>query len=133
MLFTKSKTPTIRDIEYAWDKIIVPKFTEIGFKFDHNWITIKVSHTSISPLAITLTKRVRYSKAIIKELSVIIDRCVSDTNGEFEYMCKNEDKITAVDIFKFINSLGYLYTVIGTKDSLELKRSISQVDKLFKK
>ena len=133
MLFTKSKTPTIRDIECAWSKIIVPKFTELGFKFDHNWITVKIEYTSISPLAITLTKRVRYSKAIIKELSVIIDRCVNDTNEEFKYLCKNKGKVTDIYIFKFLNSLGYLYTVIGIKDSLELKKFISQADKLFKK
>lgn len=133
MLFNKCKTPSIKDIEYTWSKIIVSKLTELGFKFDSNWITVKIAHTSISPLAITLTKRVRYSKAIMAELSTMIDRCINGINNEFEFICKNKNKITNIDIFKFINSLGYLYTVIGTKDSLELKRSISQADKLFKK
>lgn len=51
---------------------------------------------------------------------------------EFDYISKKRSKVTERDILNFINRLGYLYTVIGTKDSLELKKKLSQADKLLK-
>ena len=132
MLFNMYEAPSIRSIENAWVKVIAPKFAELGFKFEKDWITVKLSHTSISALAITLTKRVRYSKAVIKELVTIIIRESRYIEEEFDYISKNGIKVTERDILNFINKLGYLYTVIGTKDSLELKKKLSQADKLLK-
>ena len=132
MLFNMYEAPSIRSIENAWNKVIAPKFKELGFKFEKDWITVKLSHTSISALAITLTKRVRYSKAVIKELVTIIIRESRYIEEEFDYISKNGIKVTERDILNFINKLGYLYTVIGTKDSLELKKKLSQADKLMK-
>ena len=132
MLFDMYEAPSIRSIENAWNKVIAPKFAELGFKFEKDWITVKIQHTSISALAITLTKRVRYSKAVIKELVTIIIREARYIEEEFEYISKHGIKVTERDILKFISKLGYLYTVIGTKDSLELKKKLSQADKLLK-
>lgn len=132
MLFNMYEAPSIRSIENAWNKVIAPKFAELGFKFEKDWITVKLSHTSISALAITLTKRVRYSKAVIKELVTIIIRESRYIEEEFDYISKNGIKVTERDTLNFINKLGYLYTVIGTKDSLELKKKLSQADKLLK-
>lgn len=129
MLFNKYEIPSIRSIENAWNKVIAPKFAELGFTFEKDWITVKIQHTSISALAITLTKRVRYSKAIMKELLVIIERETRYIEEEFEYISKHGNKITEKDVIKFISSLGYLYTVIGTKDSLELKKKLSEARK----
>lgn len=132
MLFNMYETPSIRGIENAWNKVIAPKFAELGFKFEKDWITVKTQHTSISALAITLTKRVRYSKAVMKELVIIIEREVRYIEEEFEYISSKSKAVKERDILNFINRLGYLYTVIGTKDSLELKRKLSQADKLLK-
>lgn len=132
MLFNMYEAPSIRNIENTWNKVIAPKFKELGFKFEGDWITVKIQHTSISALAIALTKRVRYSKAVIKELVTIIIRETRYIEEEFEYISKNGIKVTERDILNFINKLGYLYTVIGTKDSLELKKKLSQADKLLK-
>ena len=132
MLFNMYEAPSIRSIENAWNNVIAPKFAELGFKFEKDWITVKIQHTSISALSIALTKRVRYSKAIMKELVTIIIRETRYIEEEFEYISKHGSKITERDILKFISSLGYLYTVIGSKDSLELKRKLSQADKVLK-
>ena len=132
MLFNMYEAPSIRSIENTWNKVIAPTLAELGFKFEKDWITVKIQHTAISALAITLTKRVRYSKAVIKELVTIIIRETRYIEEEFEYISKNGIKITEKDILNFINRLGYLYTVIGTKDSLELKKKLSQADKLMK-
>ena len=129
MLFNTYEAPSIRSIENAWNKIIAPKFAELGFKFEKDWITVKIQHTSISALAITLTKRVRYSKAVIKELVTIIIRETRYIEEEFDYISKHGSKITERDVIKFISSLGYLYTVIGSKDTLELKRKLSEARK----
>lgn len=129
MLFNMYEIPSIRSIENAWNKVIAPKFAELGFKFEKDWITVKIQHTSISALAITLTKRVRYSKAIMKELLVIIESETRYIEEEFEYISKYGSKITERDILKFIGSLGYLYTVIGSKNTLELKRKLSEARK----
>ena len=126
MLFNMYEAPSIRSIENAWNKVIAPKFAELGFKFEKDWITVRIQHTSISALAITLTKRVRYSKAIMKELLVIIESETRYIEEEFEYISKYGSKITERDILKFIGSLGYLYTVIGSKNTLELKRKLSE-------
>ena len=132
MLFSMYEAPSIRSIENAWVKVIAPTLAELGFKFEKDWITVKIQHTTISALAITLTKRVRYSKAVIKELVTIIIRESRYIEEEFDYISKNGIKVTERDILNFINRLGYLYTVIGTKDSLELKKKLSQADKLLK-
>ena len=132
MLFSMYEAPSIRSIENAWVKVIAPTLAELGFKFEKDWITVKIQHTTISALAITLTKRVRYSKAVIKELVTIILRESRYIEEEFDYISKNGIKVTERDILNFINRLGYLYTVIGTKDSLELKKKLSQADKLLK-
>lgn len=129
MLFNTYKTPTIRDMEYIWSNTIAPKFAELGFKFEKDWITVKIQHTSISALAITLTKRVRYSKAIIKELLVIIERETRYIEEEFEYISNKARSVKEKDILNFIHKLGYLYTVIGSKDSLELKKKLSEARK----
>ena len=132
MLFNMYEIPSIRNIENAWNKVIAPKFKELGFKFDSDWITIKIQHTSISALSIALTKRVRYSKAIMKELVITIEREIRYIEEEFEYISKNGSKVTERDILNFVYRLGYLYTAIETKDSLELKKKLSQADKLLK-
>ena len=132
MLFNMYEAPSIRSIENAWNKVIAPKFAELGFKFEKDWITVRLSHTSISGLAIALTKRVRYSKAIMKELITIIIREVRYIEEEFDYISSKAKTVKERDILNFINRLGYLYTVIGTKDSLELKKKLSQADKLLK-
>lgn len=129
MLFNMYEVPSIRSIENAWNKVIAPKFAELGFKFEKDWITVRIQHTSISALAITLTKRVRYSKAIMKELLVIIESETRYIEEEFEYISKHGIKITEKDILKFINKLGYLYTVIGSKNTLELKKKLSEAKK----
>lgn len=132
MLFNMYEIPSIRNIENAWNKVIAPKFAELGFKFEKDWITVKIQHTSISALAITLTKRVRYSKAIMKELVTIMIRETRYIEEEFDYISSKAKTVKERDILNFINKLGYLYTVIGTKDSLELKKKLSQADKLMK-
>lgn len=132
MLFNMYETPSIRSIENAWDNVIAPKFKELGFKFERKWISVKAQHCSISGLTISLTKRVRYSKALMKELVIIIEKETRYIEEEFDYISKNGSKVIERDILKFINKLGYLYTVIGTKDSLELKKKLSQADKLLK-
>lgn len=132
MLFNMYEIPSIRNIENAWNKVIAPKFAELGFKFEKDWITVKIQHTSISALAITLTKRVRYSKAVMKELVTIITRETRYIEEEFDYISSKAKTVKERDILNFINRLGYLYTVIGTKDSLELKKKLSQADKLLK-
>lgn len=126
MLFNMYEAPSIRSIENAWVKVIAPKFAELGFKFEKDWITVRIQHTSISALAITLTKRVRYSKAVMKELVTIIISETRYIEEEFDYISKHGSKITERDIIKFISSLGYLYTVIGSKNTLELKKKLSE-------
>lgn len=132
MLFNMYETPSIRNIENAWDNVIAPKFAELGFKFERKWITVKAQHCSISSLAISLTKRVRYSKALMKELVIIIEKETRYIEEEFDYISSKAKTVKERDILKFISKLGYLYTVIGTKDSLELKKKLSQADKLLK-
>lgn len=132
MLFNMYEAPSIRSIENAWVKVIAPTLAELGFRFEKDWITVKIQHTSISALAITLTKRVRYSKAVMKELVTIIIRETRYIEEEFEYISSKAKTVKERDILNFINRLGYLYTVIGTKDSLELKKKLSQADKLLK-
>jgi hypothetical protein len=129
MLFNKNGIPSIRDIEDAWNTKIAPKFSEMGFKFEKSWITVRIQHTSISALSIALCKRVRYSKALMRELVTIIEWEVRYIEEEFEYISKHGIKVTEKDILKFISKLGYLYTVIGSKDTLELKKKLSEARK----
>lgn len=132
MLFNAYKTPTIRDMEYVWSNTIAPKFAELGFVFEKSWLVVRLAHTEISPLAISLTKRVRYSKALMKELVSMEARSVKYIEDEYDYIISNSSKVTVWTISHFINKLAYLYTVTTTKDSLEIKRLCSQTDKLLK-
>lgn len=132
MLFNTYKTPTIRDMEYVWSNTIAPKFAELGFVFEKSWLAVRLAHTEISPLAISLTKRVRYSKALMKELIDMEARAIRYIEDEYEYIINNSSKVTVWTISHFINKLAYLYTVTATKDSLEIKRLCSQTDKLLK-
>ena len=132
MLFNAYKTPTIRDMEYVWSNTIAPKFAELGFVFEKSWLAVRLAHTEISPLAISLTKRVRYSKALMKELVSMEARAVKYIEDEYDYIISDSSKVTVWTISHFINKLAYLYTVIATKDSLEIKRLCSQTDKLLK-
>lgn len=132
MLFNAYKTPTIRDMEYVWSNTIAPKFAELGFVFEKSWLAVRLAHTEISPLTISLTKRVRYSKALMKELITMEARAVKYIEDEYDYIISNSSKVTIWTISHFINKLAYLYTVTTTKDSLEIKRLCSQTDKLLK-
>ena len=62
----------------------------------------------------------------MKELVTIIISETRYIEEEFDYISKHGSKITERDIIKFISSLGYLYTVIGSKNTLELKKKLSE-------
>lgn len=120
------------DIRKYWEETLYPMLNLKYDKIDKSWAVTRAMYSS-NDLVYSMLKRVRASNGFMKELiemeKYYLDRILS----EFASFCYSYfEKATSVDVIRIITDYNNLANVVYTRESMETKKLINQVDRILK-
>ena len=124
----------IKDSEISkyWEETLYPILNMKYDKINKSWAVTRASYSS-NDLVYTMLKRVRASNGFMKELIEMEKRYIDRVISGFASFCYNYfERATSADVIQIITDYNNLANVVYTRNSMETKKLINQVDKVLR-
>ena len=124
----------IKDSEISkyWEETLYPILNMKYDKINKSWAVTRASYSS-NDLVYAMLKRVRASNGFMKELIEMEKRYIDRVISGFASFCYNYfEKATPADVIQIITDFNNLANVVYTRNSMETKKLINQVDKVLR-
>ena len=124
----------IKDSEISkyWEETLYPILNMKHDKINKSWAVTRASYSS-NDLVYAMLKRVRASNGFMKELIEMEKRYIDRVISGFASFCYNYfERATSADVIQIITDYNNLANVVYTRNSMETKKLINQVDKVLR-
>lgn len=124
----------IKDSEISkyWEETLYPILNMKYDKINKSWAVTRASYSS-NDLVYAMLKRVRASNGFMKELIEMEKRYIDRVISGFASFCYNYfERATSADVIQIITDYNNLANVVYTRNSMETKKLINQVDKVLR-
>lgn len=124
----------IKDSEISkyWEETLYPILNMKYDKINKSWAVTRASYSS-NDLVYAMLKRVRASNGFMKELTEMEKRYIDRVISGFASFCYNYfERATSADVIQIITDYNNLANVVYTRNSMETKKLINQVDKVLR-
>ena len=120
------------DIDKYWEETLYPMLSMKHDTLSKSWAVTRASYSS-NDLVYAILKRVRASNGFMKELIEIEKRYIDRVISGFASFCYNYfEKATSADVIQIITDYNNLANVVYTRNSMETKKLINQVDRVLR-